>query len=132
MENAGIPASKVIRHFDVNGKPCPGVVGWNPLTGSDAAWKSFCAAISKTVQAVEAAQTRQVAKYKRTAYSKAYKTTDALNMRTGAGTDFPIITTLKQGETFRCYGYYNVNGSTVWLYGVANGVTGYCSKKYQQ
>ena len=46
MQEYGIPADKVIRHYDVNGKPCPGVVGWNPLTGSVAAWKSFHAAIS--------------------------------------------------------------------------------------
>lgn len=46
MDLYGIPADKVIRHFDVNGKPCPGVVGWNPLTGSVSAWKSFHAAIS--------------------------------------------------------------------------------------
>ena len=45
MQEYGIPADKVIRHFDVNGKPCPGVVGWNPLTGSVAAWNSFKAAI---------------------------------------------------------------------------------------
>ena len=46
MDLYGIPTDKVIRHFDVNGKPCPGVVGWNPLTGSVSAWKSFHAAIS--------------------------------------------------------------------------------------
>jgi N-acetylmuramoyl-L-alanine amidase CwlA len=46
MDLYGIPAERVIRHFDVNGKPCPGVVGWNPLTGSVSAWKSFHAAIS--------------------------------------------------------------------------------------
>lgn len=51
MAEHGIPAANVIRHFDVNGKPCPGVVGWNPLTGSVAAWKSFHAAISKPGQA---------------------------------------------------------------------------------
>lgn len=45
MQEYGIPTDKVIRHFDVNGKPCPGVVGWNPLTGSVAAWNSFKAAI---------------------------------------------------------------------------------------
>ena len=45
MELYNIPADKVIRHFDVNGKPCPGVVGWNPLSGSVAAWNSFKAAI---------------------------------------------------------------------------------------
>lgn len=77
-----------------------------------------------------ASQTIQAAKHKSAAYSKAYKTTDALNMRTGAGTDFPVLTTLKKGAKFTCYGYYNVNGSTVWLYGVADGKTGYCSKAY--
>lgn len=46
MEQYGIPAERVIRHFDVTGKPCPGVVGWNPLSGSVGAWKSFHAAIS--------------------------------------------------------------------------------------
>lgn len=46
MAEYGIPAENVIRHFDVNGKPCPGVVGWNPLTGSEQAWKNFHAAIS--------------------------------------------------------------------------------------
>jgi N-acetylmuramoyl-L-alanine amidase CwlA len=48
MDVYGLSADKVIRHYDVNGKPCPGVVGWNALTGSEAAWKSFHAAISKT------------------------------------------------------------------------------------
>lgn len=46
MRQYGIPADRVIRHYDVTGKACPGVVGWNPLSGSDAAWKSFQAAIS--------------------------------------------------------------------------------------
>lgn len=46
MDLYGISADRVIRHYDVNGKPCPGVVGWNPMTGSVAAWKSFRAAIS--------------------------------------------------------------------------------------
>lgn len=46
MEQYNIPAERVIRHFDVTGKPCPGVVGWNPLSGSVGAWKSFHAAIS--------------------------------------------------------------------------------------
>lgn len=77
-----------------------------------------------------AVQPLQVAKYKRTAYAKAYKTTEDLNMRTGAGTDFPIVTTLPQGSTFRCYGYYNVNGASVWLFGEADGKKGYCSKTY--
>ena len=36
-----IPAGNVIRHFDVNGKLCPGVTGWNDATGSNEAWNAF-------------------------------------------------------------------------------------------
>ena len=46
MNLYGIPASRVIRHYDVNGKYCPGVVGWNAPSGSESAWNSFKAAIS--------------------------------------------------------------------------------------
>ena len=75
-------------------------------------------------------QTLQVAQRKSAAFHKAYKTTDDLNMRSGAGTDFPVLTTLPQGATFRCHGFYNVVGSTVWLFGEAAGKKGYCSKAY--
>ena len=77
-----------------------------------------------------AVQTLQVAQHKSAAYNKAYKTTADLNMRSGAGTDFPVLTTLEKGEAFRCYGFYNVVGSTVWLFGEAAGKKGYCSKAY--
>lgn len=76
------------------------------------------------------APTLQVAQRKSAAYNKAYKTTADLNMRSGAGTDFPVLTTLPQGTTFRCYGFYNVVGSAVWLFGDAAGKKGYCSKAY--
>lgn len=77
-----------------------------------------------------AAQKLQVAQRKSAAYNKAYKTTADLNMRSGAGTDFPVLTTLPHGAAFRCYGFYNVVGSTVWLFGEAAGKKGYCSKAY--
>lgn len=41
MKLYNIPASRVIRHFDVNGKYCPGVVGWNSATGDESAWQDF-------------------------------------------------------------------------------------------
>jgi flagellum-specific peptidoglycan hydrolase FlgJ len=31
----------VIRHYDVNGKPCPGVIGWNADSGSESQWDAF-------------------------------------------------------------------------------------------
>lgn len=41
MEKYDVPISKVIRHFDVNGKLCPGVVGWNSASESENAWNNF-------------------------------------------------------------------------------------------
>lgn len=65
-------------------------------------------------------------------YSKAYKVTaNALNMRYGAGTNKQVMTVLKKGATFRCYGYYTkLSDGSVWLYGIADGKTGFCSTKY--
>lgn len=45
MELYNVPAERVIRHFDVTGKLCPGVVGWNAPSGSESAWKDFQARI---------------------------------------------------------------------------------------
>lgn len=55
-----------------------------------------------------------------------------LNMRTNAGTGNKIIQTIPDGATVQCYGYYNMAGSTKWLYVVYNGKDGYCSSKYLQ
>ena len=49
MEKYSIKADKVIRHFDVTGKPCPGVVGWNASSGSESAWNDFKKKIRGTV-----------------------------------------------------------------------------------
>lgn len=65
------------------------------------------------------------------AYTVKVPANDTLMLRAGAGTNKPILAKLKNGTTFRCYGYYNIlTDGTVWLYGVANGKTGYCSKAY--
>lgn len=41
MKEYGIPAERVVRHFDVTGKLCPGVIGWNYPSGSEEAWADF-------------------------------------------------------------------------------------------
>lgn len=66
-----------------------------------------------------------------------YKVTasDGLNVRTGPGTNRPILASLPMGTSVRNYGYYKpgTNG-TKWLYivGTVDGknVEGYCSEKY--
>ena len=66
------------------------------------------------------------------AYAKTYTVTaSALNLRSGAGTDRPIIKSLPNGAKVTCYGYYTKNGATIWLYVKAqDGTLGFCSKKY--
>lgn len=45
MKWYNIPAENVIRHYDVTGKPCPGIIGWNADSGSEAEWNKFKARI---------------------------------------------------------------------------------------
>ena len=65
-------------------------------------------------------------------YAKTYTVTaSALNLRSGAGTDRPIIKSMPKGAKVTCYGYYTKNDATVWLYVKdQDGALGYCSKKY--
>ena len=46
MAEYNIPADHVVRHYDVTGKPCPGIIGWNADSGSEAKWAAFKQAIS--------------------------------------------------------------------------------------
>lgn len=48
MKWYNIPPENVIRHYDVTGKPCPGIYGWNIESGSEAEWQTFKARISET------------------------------------------------------------------------------------
>lgn len=41
MREFNVPAKNVVRHFDVTGKLCPGVIGWNYPSGSEDAWADF-------------------------------------------------------------------------------------------
>ena len=41
MKEYGISADRVIRHFDTNGKPCPGIIGWNEDSGDESKWRAF-------------------------------------------------------------------------------------------
>ena len=76
----------------------------------------------------------EVAHHFSSTYNKSFavKSKDGyLNLRVGAGASKTLITKMGNGTKFRCYGYYNkaADGS-IWLYGVANGKTGYCHRSY--
>ena len=46
MQTYNISAERVIRHYDVSGKLCPGIIGWNEDSGNVTEWKHFQKRIS--------------------------------------------------------------------------------------
>lgn len=68
------------------------------------------------------------------ALAGAYKTTGNLRLRTGAGTNKPILVLIPQGHTVRNYGYYSMAAGVKWLYvQVTVGgktYTGFCSSEF--
>ena len=90
MEVYGIPASRVIRHYDVTGKLCPGIKGWNLENGSDdKKWQTFKAQLSAEAEDNTPAPAPTPAPSGATTVNYAYKVTVSdLNIRKGPGTNY--------------------------------------------
>ncbi len=58
-----------------------------------------------------------------------YKTTDAVNMRTGAGTSYSVVTTIPSGKTLNVTSITTAGGYT-WGKTTYNGNTGYVALEY--
>ena len=80
MKKYNIPASNVIRHYDVTGKVCP-----EPYVRDVGAWNNFKAELTSTAPA--------------SSYIVRI-TADVLNVRKGAGVGYKVVTTVKKGEAF--------------------------------
>jgi N-acetyl-anhydromuramyl-L-alanine amidase AmpD len=103
MKKYNIPASNVLRHFDITGKTCP-----EPYVRDTAAWNTFKASLTTN------------------AASTGYKvkiTADTLNVRMGAGVGYKIATTVKKNEV-----YTIVQESNGW--GKLKSGAGWISLKY--
>lgn len=48
MQTYNIPADRVIRHYDVSGKLCPGIIGWNEDSKDISQWEAFKAKLTNT------------------------------------------------------------------------------------
>ena len=70
------------------------------------------------------------AESKNSAFSGTYKTTDGLNIRTGAGTNFKVITTIPCGGTVHCYGYYTSVNEVNWYLVQYGTITGFVSSRF--
>ena len=63
-----------------------------------------------------------------------YVTTDALNLRVGAGTQYAVELLMQQGAKVECYGYYNIWQNVKWYYLAVDykgkSYVGFASSKY--
>jgi len=59
-----------------------------------------------------------------------YKTTNALNLRAGAGTNHKVLHVIPKGDKVVNYGYYSNASGVRWLYVVHKGEVGFVSSNY--
>ena len=81
MGKYNIPASNVIRHYDVTGKVCP-----EPFVRDTAAWNTFKANLTSTTTPTTGYVVRVTA--------------DSLNVRKGAGVGYKVTTVINKGEAY--------------------------------
>ncbi len=106
MSLYGIAASHVIRHYDVNGKLCPGVVGWNDASGSESAWNDFKTQIGDTSVSA-AAETTSSGNY-----YKVRKTWADESSQKGA---FTSLTNAKKcADLYSGYYVFDWNGNAIY------------------
>ena len=67
MQTYNIPAERVIRHYDVSGKLCPGIIGWNEDSGNTTEWKHFKERIGSTAKTDDKTDTKQIYRVRKTA-----------------------------------------------------------------
>ena len=109
MDEYGVPASRVVRHYDASRKLCP-----KPYCGSTAKNKKWKALHDKIVKASSTSTASS---------SKPYKvkvTADSLKVRNGAGTVYKVNTTVKKGEVYTIVNEKNGWGKLLsragWIY----------------
>lgn len=108
MKKYGIPASRVVRHWDVCSKACPGWVGWG-ASGKDASiWNKFKKDIQSsststvkppTSSSSSSSSTSSTSSAKTVNYKVKINTASGVNVRKGAGTSYAKITAIANGTT---------------------------------
>ena len=103
MKKYNIPKENVIRHYDVTHKACP-----EPFVRDVAQWNAFRAKLGVNVAGNTTTTPTTFKPY------KVKITANALNVRKGAGTNYPVVVTVSKNEVYTIVGE-KMNGSTKWL-----------------
>ena len=128
MKKYGIPASRVVRHWDVCSKACPGWVGWG-AAGKDASiWNKFKKDIGDTSTSSNtssSSSSNSTNSSNAVNYRVKINTKSGVNVRKGAGTGYGIIKAIANGTT--CTITKESNG-----WGYAKEYGGWISLQYTQ
>lgn len=100
MQKYNIPAENVIRHWDVCHKECPGIIGWNPRSGSEVKWQEFKKLIGSTTASTPAKVSTPIYRVRKTANDAA----------TQIGAYAVFANAKKQADTHSGYNVYDMNG----------------------
>ena len=103
MKKYNVPASNVIRHYDVTGKLCPAY--WCGTAEKDAKWKTeFWNKLTSTTasKSTSSSAVDPAASFNK-AYGRSYTVTaSGLNLRAGATTYKPVLRVIPRGEKVTC------------------------------
>lgn len=107
MQKFNIPADRVIRHYDVSGKHCPGVSGWIPPLG-ESTWAKFKSAITGKAQTA----TAPTASTKPTATYRVRKSANDSKSQIGAYNN--LNNAKKQADAHAGYKVYDTSGKLIY------------------
>jgi len=110
MQTYNIPASNVIRHYDVTGKLCPGIRGWNNESNSDSSkWNTFKARLTSGI----GTSTAQQATSKEIVYRVRKSANDA-KTQIGAWKNLASAKDQANKNAAKGYKVYDNNGKLVY------------------
>lgn len=112
MKKYGVTADRVIRHYDVSRKLCPGVNGWIAYFGSESTWKKFKSAISNN----NTSSTSNTTTSSKNTTSTQTATTNSSSIKAGSAVKLSSNATYYDGKTMPSW----VKGKT-WI---VNSVSG--------
>lgn len=106
MQTYDISAERVIRHYDVSGKLCPGIIGWNEDSGNVTEWQHFKERIGDN-----AAKTEDKTDTKKQIYRVRKTATDA---KTQIGAFTVLDNAKKTADKNSGYKVFDVSGNVVY------------------
>jgi len=136
MKKYNVPASRVIRHYDVTGKTCPAY--WCGTTAKNAKWKTefwnklSSSTSSSTASTSKPSSSSTTSTINKTAQWTGVVTASSLNVRTWAGAENPtvVFSPLSRNSKVEVCDSKKASDGSTWYYIKYNGKYGFVHSSY--